>query len=223
VNVKLLLFDLDDTLVDHSSALENAARHLARELQLGIDEASFADRWRRVHADKYPQYLAGQLTYERMCRERIWKAVNPDLAPPEADRLFRIYFDAYTRLWRLFDDVWPCLDALRTVPIGIVTNGRSAEQQLKVERLGLRDRVSLLAISEETKSPKPRREAFLGPCATFGIRPNEAVFLGDNYDIDFRGASNAGLVAIWLNRKGEQGDGRQVRSLLDVPALLARM
>ena len=113
------MFDLDDTLVDHSSALRTGAHALARAARVDTDRNEFAARWKAIHAEKYPRYLRGELRYEDMCRERIWEAIDTSLAPKAADSLFATYMNAYRAAWRLFDDVVSCLASLSTYRLGV--------------------------------------------------------------------------------------------------------
>jgi putative hydrolase of the HAD superfamily len=219
----IVLFDLDDTLVDHSSALRVGAHALANAAHLNTDPEYFAARWKAIHAEKYPQYLRGELTYERMCRERIWEAIDPSLAPEAADSLFAIYMHAYRAAWRVFGDVLSCLDALSAYRLGVISNGRSEEQRSKLKVLGIEHRFRHVAVSEETGAAKPDPKIFLGACAAMGVTPESAVYVGDNYDTDYLAARAAGMSAVWLDRAEltRPADATvRISSLHELPGLL---
>ena len=171
-----VMFDLDDTLVDHSSALRAGALALAEVAQITGDRTAFAARWKAIQAEKYPRYLRGELRYEDMCQERIWDAVDPNLSPTKADALFATYMSAYHAAWRLFDDVLTCLSAMQPYRLGIVTNGRAAEQRKKLSVLGIAPRFVHVAISEEVGVAKPDPAIFLGACSAMRIAPESVVF-----------------------------------------------
>ena len=194
------MFDLDDTLVDHSSALRAGAHALANTARLDIDPDDFAARWRAIHAEKYPRYLSGELRYEDMCRERIWEAIDTTLSAEAADSLFAIYMNAYHTAWRLFGDVQSCLAALSIYRLGVISNGRSAEQRRKLEVLGIEHRFEHVAVSEETGVAKPDPKMFLGACAAMGVAPESVVFVGDSRDLDYLAARAVGMSAVWLDR-----------------------
>jgi putative hydrolase of the HAD superfamily len=218
-----VLFDLDDTLVDHSSALRVGAHALAEEAHVNGDPDDFAAQWKIIHAEKYPRYLRGELTYERMCRERIWDAVASSLAPEVADALFSVYMNAYQSAWRLFDDVLLCLDGLPRYRLGVVSNGRSAEQRKKLKALGIDHRFEHIAISEDTGAAKPEPRIFLAACAAMGITPESALFVGDNYEIDYLASRAAGMSAVLLDRAGRAlptENTVRVSSLNELPGLL---
>lgn len=107
-----------------------------------------------------------------MCRERIWDAVDPNLSPAQADALFATYMSAYHAAWRLFDDVVRCYPRCNHARLGIVTNGRAAEQRKKLSVLGIAPRFVHVAISEEVGVAKPDPAIFLGACSAMRIAPN---------------------------------------------------
>ena len=77
-DVTAVLFDLDDTLVDHSSAMRQAAGILARETGVGIPEDQFYAQWKSTHAAMYPLYLRGEISHTEMCRRRIWTGIGTE-------------------------------------------------------------------------------------------------------------------------------------------------
>jgi putative hydrolase of the HAD superfamily len=220
----VVMFDLDDTLVDHSTALRAGAYALANAAHVDTDPDEFAARWKAIHAEKYPRYLRGELGYEDMCRERIWEAINTSLSPEAADSLFVTYMNAYQATWRLFGDVLSCFVALSTYRLGVISNGRSAEQRKKLKVLGIEPRFEHVALSEETGVAKPDPKIFLGACAAMRVAPESAVFVGDSRELDYLAARAVGMSAVWLDRAAQaQAADTAVRvsSLDELPSLLA--
>jgi len=218
----VVIFDLDDTLVDHSSALRAGAHALAKAARPDTNADEFAAQWKAIHAEKYPRYLRGELRYENMCRERIWEAIDTSLPPKAADALFAAYMNAYRAAWRLFGDVLSCLAALSTYRLGIISNGRSSEQREKLKILGIEHHFEHVAVSDEAGMAKPDPRIFLGACAAMHVAPESAVFVGDNRDIDYLAARAAGMSAVWLDRaaSGQLADSTvRVSSLDELPGL----
>ncbi|NJE08164.1 HAD family hydrolase [Thermococcus sp. M39] len=91
----------------------------------------------------------------------------------------------------------------------IITTGNvmfwpSAYTRLILERFGLADFIDKQFYSDELKAYKPMREVFLKPLEYFGVKPEEALHIGDTYAEDFEGALNAGLWAVWINPDAEK-------------------
>lgn len=220
------MFDLDDTLVDHSSALRTGAVALADAAQVDTPPDEFAARWKAIHAEKYPRYLRGELTYEDMCRERIWESINASLSREVADAFFATYMSAYQAAWRLFDDVLPCLAALSNYRLGIITNGRSAEQRRKLKVLGIEHRFEHVGVSEDCGAAKPDPKIFLNACTAMGVAPESAVFVGDNHDLDYLAPRAAGMFPVWLDRLAchhVPNATVRVSSLHELPGLLHKL
>jgi len=87
--------------------------------------------------------------------------------------------------------------------LGIITNGFTALQQIRLERTGLRDYFDALVISEEVGVPKPDPRIFDYALELAG-NPDRArvLMVGDTAESDIRGGMNAGLATCWLNAHG---------------------
>ena len=68
-----------------------------------------------------------------------------------------------------------------------------------LRRHGLR--FDAVVSSEELRVYKPHVSIFHETCARLGVAPDEAIYLGDSPWADVAGARNAGLRAVWLNRR----------------------
>ncbi|MGE0229422.1 MAG: HAD family hydrolase [Dehalococcoidia bacterium] len=120
-----------------------------------------------------------------------------------ADRTTEAYEAAWPRHITLFPDALGALDAARACGrVAVITNGPSEAQRLKLERTGLLDHFDVVAISGEVGAEKPDLEIFSHALDRLGVPATEAVHIGDNLTMDIRGARDAGMTAVWLNRHG---------------------
>ena len=219
----LVMFDIDDTLVDHTAAVRAGvgALHEAARPTASL-EALYAS-WHAAMIEHFPRYLRGELTYEEQRRARLRQTVAPSSTDSEADRLFDCYFEAYQSAWALFPDALACLTRLEHVPLGIISNGNGAEQRRKLERTGIAEHFQIVHISSERGYAKPAPELFLGACSAAGVAPQLATYVGDLYETDAVGARRAGLRGIWLNRSDSLSPDREppmIRGLDEVPELV---
>ena len=80
--------------------------------------------------------------------------------------------------------------------------------------------------SEGGQSYKPNPQLFHTLLNRIGVKPEEAVYVGDRQLEDIKGAREAGLGAVWINRAGTEPDpdlptpDYQIASLLDLAAVL---
>ena len=84
--------------------------------------------------------------------------------------------------------------------LGIITNGFTELQQIRLEATGLDHYFDVLVISEEVGVAKPHPDIFDHALELMGNPPREHVLMvGDNPDSDIVGGINAGLDTCWLN------------------------
>ena len=225
--IAAVLFDLDDTLMAHTRAVDEAierARAAAGGDFAAADPAAVQRRWRELEERHYTRYLSGELTY---LGQRVWRArdllapYGVDLDDAEALEWFDRYLVGYRDAWRLFDDVLPALDAITAVlpdvRFGIITNGDLAFQTDKLERIDLWNRLDLtpvradgsideparrgrLIASGELGITKPETGIFDAAAAAFELEPAQCAYTGDRVRTDAIGAHAAGMLGIWLDR-----------------------
>ncbi len=196
----LILFDIDETLVDHATAFRVATEALYASGDFEAPYGSFVTRWSAAHRRSFERYLRGELSYEEQRRARVRETVDTPLDDAAADRLFDIYLRVYESSWRLFDDVLPCLDALGGHTLGIVSNGQSRQQRAKLANLGIAARFEHVLISTECAWAKPDPKIFQHAHSLAGGPPGPAIHVGDSYELDAAAARQAGLIGVWLDR-----------------------
>ena len=226
-----VLFDVDDTLVDHSGAQRNAiVSYLA---SLGLDhDASAVRRWRAAEERHFGRHLTGELTFQGQRRARVREMLaahgGADLDDAAADAWFAGFTTRFEAAWTTYDDVAAALDmvASRELVVGIVTNVGAERQRRKLEIVGLGDRFDVVVGLDTLGFGKPDPRVFRHACELLGTQPRDTVFVGDRLDHDAVGARDAGLRAVWLDRSGMAGadvpDGvTRVASLAELEAVLA--
>ena len=116
--------------------------------------------------------------------------------------------------------------------IGVVTNGDPDVQARKVDALGLRDLADVIVCDDEvgTKRGEPRWTPFEMVLDCLQVRPQSAVFVGDDPVADIESASRAGMKTIYLRNRLSREPSRTpvacdgvVSTLLHVPALATRL
>lgn len=225
----MIFFDIDETLVDQRQAEAAAAvsflavygDHLAAPWSL----EQFCDEWRALREKHLPDYLRGAVSYQEYHRRRIRElfADGASLSDRQCDARYNAFQEEYRAAWRLFDDALPCLDACEGCPLGIVSNGNTAQQRQKLENTGILERFELVVISEEVGVAKPHHGIFLEACRRACRVAADCAYLGDQLDVDARGSSAAGMRGIWLDRRGSSSVAgvEVVRSLAELPAILS--
>lgn len=219
----LVLFDIDDTLLDHSTAVRAGVATLHAACRPAVPLPAFEAAWVRAMKTYFPRFLAGILPYEEQRRARMRETIASALSDREADELFAVYFAEYQSSWALFPDVEACLDELSDYRLGIISNGHSDEQRRKLVVTGILDRFETVHISDACGAAKPSPQIFLGACSATDTAPDSALYVGDLYEIDALGARRAGLRGVWLDRAGTRTPSHEpptIRGLAELPSLV---
>ena len=110
-------------------------------------------------------------------------------------------------------------------PLTVVTNGFIEVQYEKFDKSGLRDCFSHIVLSEEVGCQKPNPRIYEEALRMNGVSAEEAVMIGDSWNSDIQGASNAGIDQIWVRKSQDslpegQSATYLVQSLSEVMEIL---
>ncbi|WP_314219020.1 HAD family hydrolase [Streptomyces zaehneri] len=229
MSILAVVWDVDDTLFDYSTADREGMRsYLAAEGLLdrfGTAEAGLA-RWREVTEEHWARFSAGGITFEDQRRDRVRAFLGREMADTEADDWLQRYHAHYEAAWSLFPDVLPVLDDLATSHRhAVLSNSSIHVQDHKLRTLGVHDRFEVILCAAELGVSKPEAGAFLAACEALSLAPHQVAYVGDHPEIDGRGAADAGLLSVWIDRYGtatvELPSGRhRIVSLAELPAIL---
>lgn len=239
--VRAVLLDVDDTLLDTTTAMYAAA---AAGLAAVWPERP--DRWtveagvrfRHDPGGYFARYTAGELDFARMRALRLAEVADHyglEL-PAEASDVFEASFrPAFLAHQHRYDDVLPFLDECERagLRVGALTNSSQAATEPKLVANDLADRFAVLVTRDTCGVGKPDPRVFEHACAQLGVQPSETAYIGDEWEADIAGSRGAGLQPIWLRRGAQDAPGtddavplvtslEQVRPVaggLDVPDL----
>lgn len=225
--IKAVIFDLDDTLYDFDTVHKEATKKLnqkAYEL-LGVDPALFD----RIYHDAFRGVMQRMGTtvetgssHSRTLRlqytlEELGKPIFPNVL-----LLYDVYWGYILDHMQPEPYIKEALSYLQDkgYTIGCGTNMTAHIQYQKIERLGLGQYFTFMMTSEESVIDKPSKTFFDMAVSKAGCPADRCVFIGDDHGRDYEGALNAGLNAIWYNRKVKPEKGEKVihshRELIDI-------
>ena len=205
--IDTVLFDLDDTLHDDSTAYKNAARRVAREVaaERGVDASSIFDAY-VVQASNFWKALSTDALAQRMIdtRAELWlealRATGLDDVAL-AETCAAKYTEYRKNELELSPGSMDLIVALRErgIKLGIVTNGFAETHHEKIALLGLTPLFDALFIADEMGMVKPDPRVFAHACATLGSTPERTAMVGDRYDRDVSGALELGLFTVLVD------------------------
>jgi HAD superfamily hydrolase (TIGR01549 family) len=202
--LRAVLFDLDDTLIDHRHAAHAAMSGVRERFAAfrSIAHAALHDEHHRVLELLHREVALGARSIDDARIERyrrLFAFVGDDghHAPAAAELHRRLYQANRRRV----DGALEVVALLRRqARIAVVTNNTLAEQTEKLATFGFAPLVDALVTSEEIGAAKPDRRIFVAALARVDCAANEAVMVGDSWVHDVAGARAAGIAAVWFNR-----------------------
>ncbi len=203
--VRAVLFDLDDTLYDHSTmtrvataaAVAESAALRAVPLERVVTESHAL--LEALHPDVVAKRLS--LADSRVERyRRLLAQFGGD--PGDAARLASVHVDCYRGNERLVPGARELLARLHALelPLAIVSNNTRDEQLGKLSRLHCLHFFSEVIVLADHAFAKPDPRLFEVALRKLGVSANAAVYVGNDWSIDVIGAAAAGIRPAWFNR-----------------------
>ncbi len=202
-----MLFDLDDTIIDHSYSVKCT---LGALWMMNADLRRFSlheviGKWRSSFWNYWPSVISGKMsiTMSRALRFRDLFRELGISADPEVYTDLAIDFDTlYIICVRPVSGAVPLLRELRErgVKVGIVTNTTKEMLHQKMSRCSI-DGLVDFAVSVETAGKlKPDPSVFNLALTEGNAKPDETVYIGDTIKYDVMGALFSCIKPIWFNR-----------------------
>ena len=187
---RLVLFDLDDTLVDQAGAFSLWAQEFATERALSADAVSWLIAAERRSTGP---------------KDRLFSTIRSHFGLTDpTETLWADYRARMPELVRLRPHVLEGLAALRANGwrLGIVTNGMPDNQIAKIERTGLADHVDAYCVSGQVGVRKPDPQIFrIAAQRCGGWVEAGGWIVGDSPTLDVCGGRGAGLKTFWISHQ----------------------
>lgn len=213
--IKAVFFDLYNTLVRYEPPREEIEAAALKEFgidtspealsgpMLAADDFIYNEIARRpLSARSREEKTALYVQYQEMLLKEAGVKYDKQLVLVLLGKMQQATMDL-----ALFEDVKPALDQLkrRGMILGLISN---IEQDMSaaLDKLGLHDWLEIVVTSQDAGANKPKPEIFLYALRQAGVRPAEALYVGDQYKVDCLGARGAGMKGILLDRAGRYGD-----------------
>lgn len=198
--LKLILFDIDDTLLDFTACSRESTRLACKSMGVPFSDTLFS-AFLRINPVLWREIEQGKRTKEALYAERwnlIFEAVGMKVDGPKFELLFHDF---------LAESAEKVPGALETVqalakwyPLGAASNGWSGQQRRRMEKSGLAPYFSHWFFSEDIGAAKPSRAFFDAVMKELpGISPEEILLVGDSLTADISGAKQYGIRTCWFN------------------------
>ena len=191
-----IFFDADETLFTFDSF--SGLQRMFLDYSVTFTAEDFQD-YQAVNKPLWVDYQNGAISSLQLQHQRFesWAArLNV-----HAGDLNDAFMNAMAEICAPLPGAVSLLNSLQgKVKMGIITNGFTSLQQIRLERTGLREHFDLLVISEEVGVAKPDARIFDFALDQAGNPDRSRVLMvGDTAASDILGGMNAGLSTCWLN------------------------
>lgn len=207
--IKVLLWDIDGTILDFLAAENAAIKKCFELLNLGTCTDEMVSDYSKINCKYWEMLERGEMTKPEILVGRFREFfetidINPGLAE-EFNELYQV---------RLGDTICYKPNAREVLEKNqgklvqcAVTNGTVIAQRRKLSGSGLDKVFDYIFISEEVGAEKPNRVFFDRVFEKIGRYDiSEIMIIGDSLTSDIKGGNNSGIQTCWYNQSHKAND-----------------
>lgn len=201
--LKAILIDFDDTLVDYRSAADKALIDLFDNSGIPLqDYPEAANDYNEINHRLWPMLERGEASIDiiRCQRFEEMQQKYPLVGLPcDLDVYYRSRFVVHSELITGTMEFMHMMKN-RGYKLFVITNGIKETQDARIQNLGLTAVIDGYVTSEDVGKAKPNPLMLNYALQQLGVTNEEAVVIGDSMQSDILGAKNAGIRSILVNR-----------------------
>lgn len=205
--IKVLTFDLDDTLWPVGPVIVHAEGKLREWIRVNVPQAAHYDRETllslraEVVADQ-PELVHDISTIRQLVLQALFERHAVANAAAQAATAFHVFLTARHDV-EYYHEVEASLRTLSEhYTLGAVSNGNA-----NVARLSIGEYFSFAISAESAGASKPDPRVFEATLKAAQCAPPELVHIGDHHEHDIAGAAQMGMRTVWINRSGDAFPG----------------
>lgn len=207
--IKVILWDVDGTLLDFLKAEHAAIRKCFEIFQLGECTDEMIARYSVINKKYWECLERGEMTKPEILVRRFQEFFAKEgIITDCADAFNKEYQVRLGDTICFCDDSYNLLKSLKgKIKQYAVTNGTKVAQDKKLKKSGLDELFDDIFISEEIGIEKPYLGFFQKVWEKIGeYKSDEIMIVGDSLTSDMQGGNNAGIICCWYNPQGKVND-----------------
>ena len=228
-NIKAIIFDADDTLINHKECEKQALQYLFNKIGKKYKNQyqnifrpldwklwdDVANKKSIIPVEKIPEYRF----------EIFFQQINLEYNNYEkANELFK---EGFAKTSALTQNAYEIVKYLyyKGYKIYIITNGIVELQKPRIMNSAIVSYISDIIISEQVGVAKPNCKIFNILLEKENLTSDEVIMIGDSLEKDIKGAKNANIKSVWYNPYNNDNNydvvpDYQIKDLLDIKKLL---
>lgn len=222
-DIQLVILDLDKTICKYSQPKEDVLMSAFEELDL---EPFFAIDEFEATMDTFED--ADEVTTKSDCRRISCESLAVENGYEESvgTKLGEIY--SHRRRHGDVEFLPGAEEALTYLSdryeLGLITNAEREVQRPKLESLGIYTLFETVVYAGHDTEYKPHPEAFREALQVVGVSPDDALYVGDDFESDILGADAVGIDTVWVADESSAESGNppthHIASMMELPSLL---
>lgn len=236
--IKAIIFDLDNTLIETSSAGEVALQKVGEllkstlNLEDGTIEIICSCFKRKLYNEVFDSAAGKSIDDVRIVHweEAIRETVGVHKIESLGSDCYKLWKTSRLQLLTMPPEVQMLLRDLKTkYRLLLLTNGETQTQREKVEVSSCEEFFDAVVVGGEHEEQKPSISIFRLCFEMLGVQAWDCVMVGDSLDMDIQGGLKAGVRAtVWVKRtwareKDSVKPHYTVSNVLELPRVLAEL
>jgi 2-haloacid dehalogenase len=198
---KIILWDIDGTVLNFSLAERNAIKSAFEALNIGKCTDDMSERYSQINQSYWARLEKGEFNKNEILVKRFVEFIKEYNLDVDAKILGETYESKIVDTIAFIDNSFEILNKLKpNHKQYAITNGTLKTQQARLNKSRLINVFDDVFISDEIGYEKPSKYFFdyvfnkISPC-----NKNEILVVGDSLSSDIKGANNAGVKCCWYN------------------------
>ena len=224
---EIILWDVDQTLLDFTKSEDYALRHAFEQFGRSID-TEIVKLYSGINDSYWKRLERGEVTRQEVIYGRF-RSLFQELSVEDitAEEFAPVFQKALGSVYFYKDDSYRlCQELQKDFRQYVVTNGVTWTQQNKLKLAGFDKVMEDIFISEMLGCDKPGIE-FFDKCFERipDFNKEKTIIVGDSLTSDMLGGNNAGIACCWYNPEGKERTGKvridhEITDLWDIREVL---
>ena len=212
--IKVVIFDLDDTLISEFEYICSGYSHIAGILSARLSLASDS-----IYSDLMNLFLQdSKCVFDRFFLAHKIKYSNEDIMELVDE------YRSHQPIIHFYNDVLPCIDAIKSmgIKVAIITDGYEKAQRQKVKSLEAERYFDEIILTDELGREfwKPSPKAFEIISEKFDVSYEKMIYVGDNPEKDFFISSIHPIKTVRLLRNGVHSNKKYLAGIKESFSIL---
>jgi 2-haloacid dehalogenase len=208
MSYKILLFDLDDTLLDFGANEIDSLYKLFQNQGYTLNDETFRV-YNSVNKQLWADYENGKIVLDDVLNSRFSETLLRMGDIVDGMQWEKAYRELLGNGGQLMEGALEvCQSLSKSHRLFIITNGITQTQIKRLRKSGLYEFFEDIFDSQSIGYQKPSKEFFnyvMSHIKDFEIK--KALIIGDSLQADIKGGQLSGIHTCWINRQLEQNDG----------------